>query len=88
MNPSECEFFAVVMHRPDATETARIQVIDGDADWIFQFGIEGDQVGLFSVTVPKFAVANHNFLGALNYALSKLSPKQRIAEYAGKAMGQ
>jgi hypothetical protein len=67
-------------------DIGRARILDAGISWVVEFGVEGPQVGLYSVTVDKYRTEDLNVLGLLEVALGQLNLKFKESDYAGKRL--
>lgn len=74
---------SAVFQSPDGTQMARIQIRDSGEQVLFQLGVEGEQIGLFSCALPKSELVGLNLLGILKFGLFELDEDKLAACVAG-----
>lgn len=71
-----------------AENIARVQITDAGDVWVFDFGVDGNNVGLASVNLNKYRVQHLNILGALEVALRELPMLYKNNAYTGKSLSK
>ena len=82
-DPMELAYTVSICHG-DGSIAGRIQISSIDDEWLINFGVDGPNVGLFTVRVPKNRVEHLNILGLLEKALGSLEIPKKNGNIAGE----
>lgn len=77
--------FTVCIEGPHK-DMGRCDILDAGNEWIFQFGVEGNNLGMWVVTLVKMDYSHLNIWGLIEVALTHSPASYRNCHYAGERL--